>query len=383
MSDRVAAVSFDIVQVTDRTRWIFLEIASTEGFFGVGEASLQNREAEVATALRARAAALVGETAAPDRLPVRSALSLPEAAAVSAIEQALWDLSARRAGLSLARHLGGEKREKIPLYANINRRTRDRAPASFARSARDALGAGHEAFKLAPFDEVGRESRRDGTTLQAMEQGLARIAAVRDAIGGDRALMVDCHWRFEEETAAVLVGRVKEIGVVWLECPIPETIENLSSIRRLRALANSAGMRLAGCEELIGLDGFRPFIEGGAYDALMPDVKYCGGPAEMLRIADAMRTAKIDFSPHNPSGPVCHAHSLQIAAAVENFDRLEMQFDEDALFDELARAEFPPCEGGACQAPAGAGIGVALDRKILAAHRLEGWSSDGAAERVA
>ena len=67
------------MRVTDRTRWIFVEVHAASGVSGIGEASLQNRETEVAAALRARGAALTGRDAEPDPTPIKNALSLPEA----------------------------------------------------------------------------------------------------------------------------------------------------------------------------------------------------------------------------------------------------------------------------------------------------------------
>lgn len=375
MTGEVAAVAVDVVRISDRTCWIFVTLADDEGNAGIGEASLQGREDVVVTAVRNLAPGVLGAPAAPFPGSAFAPCLLPEAAAASAIDQALWDLAARRVGRSVASLAGGERRSGVPEYANINRRTHDRSPEGFARSARDALGAGHAAFKIAPFDEVVPAAHAEGRVEAAAALGLARAAAVRDAVGPGRPVMIDCHWRFDEPSAAAMIRRAGELGLAWVECPIVETVANIPAIRRLRSLANERGMRLAGCEELVGIEAFRPFIEAGAYDVLMPDVKYCGGIGEMLRIAEVMARRGVAFSPHNPSGPVCHAASLQVCAAVPGMDRLEVQFDESPLFTTLLREDLAPVETGSEPVPPGPGLAVTLDGATVAATRVGGWTS--------
>ena len=293
--------------------------------------------------------------------------TLAEAAIRSALDQAIRDLAARARGLPLWRQFAPSNTDPVPVYANINRRTVDRSPAGFAASARAALAAGHEAFKVAPFDEATAQARAAQALGPAIERGLARIAAVRDAIGADRRLMVDCHWRFDEKSAARVIAAAAGLGLHWVECPLPETADNLAALRRLRGLANAGGVRLAGCEEATGVAGFAPFLASGAYDVVMPDVKYVGGLGELLRLAEAASRAGVLVSPHNPSGPLSHAASLQIASVLPGCDRLEMQFDESPLFAGLIRERFPPIAGGMARLPAGPGCGVTLDPAALAA----------------
>ena len=109
------------------------------------------------------------------------------------------------------------------------------------------------------------------------------------------------------------------------------------------------------------VQGFRPWIDAGAYDVMMPDVKYAGGPDEMLRIANAMAGKGIMFSPHNPSGPISHMHSAHICAVCPCADLLEHQFDETPLFQHLLTPKLPSHTDGAITLPDSAGLGVALD----------------------
>jgi galactonate dehydratase len=179
--------------------------------------------------------------------------------------------------------------------------------------------------------------------------------------------MVDCHWRFDETTAAHMIDATAEQRVHWVECPIPETDANIPALVRLRARAHAHDILLAGMEEGIGCASFAPYCSAGAYDVMMPDVKYIGGLAEMQRCAELLARHGVAMSPHNPSGPVAHAASLHVSAAMEHFDMLELQFDESPLFDTLVANNLPRREGGMSKLPVAAGLGVKLDAPTLAA----------------
>jgi galactonate dehydratase len=365
--DRVKGIEISVAGVTSKTSWIFVEVETASGLRGVGEASLLGREDQVMSAVKQFAPIVMDlREASPDCLPQDCPLAaLPDSAAFSAIDQALWDVTAQRRDLRLADALGGIRRETIALYANINRRTLDRSPDGFAASARDAIAAGHEAIKIAPFDEVTPEVRRAGRILASLAPGLARIDAVRSAIGRGRRLMVDCHWRLDEAATEAVIAAAAVSEVYWIECPLPETVENLPALRRLRLSANRHGIKLAGCEENIRHEGFAPFLQAEVYDVMMPDVKYAGGLMEMLGLAKTMAGSGVEFSPHNPSGPVSHAASLHVAAAAVNFTMLECQFDETPWFDRLRGTPLPAPVRGSVSLPSAAGLGAVLDRSAL------------------
>ncbi|SEE91398.1 galactonate dehydratase [Rhizobiales bacterium GAS191] len=375
--DRVRKLDLHVAEVSPKTKWIFLEVEAQSGLIGWGEATLTGAEDAVLAAMAKLAPLALGlPEASPRHLPKAHPLTgVPEAAAFSALDQALWDIAAQRQGVGLAAALGGMRRERILLYANINRRTLDRSPEGFAASARQAVAAGYGAIKIAPFDEVSPAICRAGHGMRAAQAGLARIASVREAIGTDRDLMVDCHWRFDEAAATALIAALAPFGLHWLECPVPESTAELAGLRRLRSLANRQGMRLAGCEENIRREGFVPFLEAQAYDVMMPDVKYAGGLSEILALAELLARHGVAFSPHNPSGPVCHAASLHVAAAAENLSSLEIQFDETPWFEALQAPALAHPKDGFATLPAPAGLGMSLDRDALDRCRKVRWSA--------
>ncbi len=205
--------------------------------------------------------------------------------------------------------------------------------------------------------------------------GLARIAAVRQAIGPEPRLRVDCHWRFDPEGAALMIDAAAEHRPDWIECPIPESSETIVEIARLRQRANGLGIRLAGLEHGVGVEAFAPYAEAGAYDVAMPDAKYAGGIAPMLAIGTALDLHGVAVSPHNPSGPIAHAASLHLSAALAGFERLELQFDESPLFAELIGGAPADFAAPVCALPAGPGLGVAIDGQTLDRTRVVSWAA--------
>jgi L-alanine-DL-glutamate epimerase-like enolase superfamily enzyme len=223
----------------------------------------------------------------------------------SAIEQALVDLIAQPARLAISAHLCPTPRPSVPAYANINRSVTERSPAGFAAAAQRAIAAGYRAVKLAPFDGVIAADAATTPFDAKTQLGLDRVFAVRDAIGAAPALMVDCHWRFDEKRAARLIRDLSAAKPYWIECPISEQPSCFPAIARLTRLAYECGMKSAGGEMIAGVDQAETMCEAGLYDVLMPDIKYAGGYRGMLDIANVCARHGKDFSPAQSDGPHC------------------------------------------------------------------------------
>ncbi len=368
---RITGIEALGVNVTPKTNWTFLLVRAEDGRTGIGECTLANQEPLV-MAEAARLAANVTGADARDRNRLARLIphapgGLAAATVLSAFEQALCDLNAQHTGQPVHRLLGGALRDSVPLYANINRGA-ERTPAGFAAAARRAVAEGFGAVKLAPFEPLVWEDGVSAANRAAYAQGLARIAAVREEVGPDIEVMVDAHWRFSPGGAAALIRDIAEFRLFWLECPVAEA--NHAELRRLRGMANGCGMRLAGAETLSGLAAYRPVIERGLYDVVMPDAKHAGGLEEIRRIAALAQTAGVEVAPHNPTGPICHAHSVHLCSVIPNFLMLEVQFGETPRFFELVEGESLAFVQGSAPVPQAPGLGVMLREE---GARLTPW----------
>jgi len=369
---KIAALRTHAVGITPRTNWVFVELATDDGITGVGEASLNGWEPLLLAYAEKLFAPLRGAEASAlaraTRYLPHSPGGLVAHAVRSALEQAWVDNQARRAVAPVSGFLGGARRDTVAVYANINRATTERSPAGCAAGARHAVAAGFRAVKIAPFDGVIAEDRA-GTPFDArVDAGVARVLAMREAVGPDVELMADCHWRLDEGAALRVIEALAPANLYWLECPVSEHASQLDAIARLRARAHQHGMRLAGAETVTGVDAVAPMLARGCYDVIMPDLKYCGGYAGMLAIAREAGRHNVHVSPHNPTGPICNLGSLHACAAMDACLSLEYQLAESPLYTELVDGVAPALAGGCFVVPKTPGVGATLDHEVVVAH---------------
>ena len=328
---RLSELHLYSVVVSVKTRWLFLVGRSIDGLTGCGEVTLQNQDAAIVDATRK----LPGVITHATLQTLRQRLPLPIGHVLaSAVEQVWLDIQGQEQNVSTRRLVGIQPRSKIRCYANINRGTIDRTPNSFATRAEEALAIGFSAVKIAPFDEVLTQASNQHARSDAINIGMIRVEAVL-RVSGDHAVQVDCHSRFALKEANQVIARLGQLGVRWIEEPVVETAETISKLKVLRATANRHGALLAGAEKLSGLDQFQSFIDAGAYDVIMPDIRFCGGFAEAIRIATYAQLHGTQVSPHNPCGPVMAIVSAQMAACLPSLHSLELQHAESPLFDKL------------------------------------------------
>jgi galactonate dehydratase len=267
--------------------------------------------------------------------------------------------------------LGGALRDKLRLYANINRHVTDRSAAGFARAAEQAVSQGFSAVKLAPFDELRVPDHVRTGPRAAWLPGVERVRAVRASIGEDVELLVDCHGRMEA-SEALLVGRaLADCNLYWCEEPVPDY-----AVNDLARLGAALPMPIATAESLFGLEEFRPFLERRVVDILMPDVKHDGGLAETRHIAEAARLSGLLIAPHNPAGPLATAATAQVARTLANFAILEYAWGEVPWRADLLD---PPerIVDGYLQLPMGPGMGHRLNVDVVRQHlRNQASSAD-------
>lgn len=355
----IRQITYRSVQVTPKTVWSFVEVETSNGLQGIGEATLFRGAHEFPKVTAQYAAALVGKPLAA----LSGAALQPEEsdrigwAVLSAIEHASLDICGKTLQQPVYALLGQTRRDAVPVYANINRRTIDRSPAGFAVSLRKAREDGFSKFKIAPFDGVEPDQCSDRGLFDA---GLDRIRGAHDAMDGRGTLMVDCHWRLTISQAEELLEAAVVLGLGAIECPMPEAPETMADLRRFKSLATQAGIPLAGGEQGTSRAYFERILGEGVYDIIMPDVKYVGGIAQLVALAKLSESHDVDFAPHNPSGPVAHLASLHAMIVTPNLAILEHQYDEAPLFWNLNAQPMPQITQAVSEVPRGVGLGFSF-----------------------
>jgi galactonate dehydratase len=216
-----------------------------------------------------------------------------------------------------------------------------------------------------PFDRVMPATADDESGLIEIATAVSRLEAVREAIGPGVALMADCHWRLSHKAALKFLDAIAPLRLEWLECPTPEGPDWLDGLARLRRAANGVGVKLAGGENAVGVTGLFPAITAGVYDIVMPDIKYCGGYGEFVRIAELANRFNIAISPHNPSGPITHIHTLHLCTILALSGLVEQRFAESDLFERVVDGEAMGLVQGCFIALPRPGIGVKVCETTL------------------
>ncbi len=365
---KIVSLNALTIPVSPKGNWTFVKLTAEGGLVGWGEAThalgfvraSAEDDARIAAALRDLLPALEGLTPFEvERFRQRcwgqaKAGGLLTQTAISACEQAMWDLAGRALDAPVRDLLGGALVDAVPVYANINRATVERSPEGFAANAQKAVEDGFRAIKSAVFDDfpVGPASQADREAKA--ELGIARLEAMRAAVGPDIDLMVDCHSRFDIELAVEVARRLEPLGLRWYEEPVDP-----AETKATREIRERIRQPMAGGELFFGREGFLPLLRKQAVDVIMPDVKHCGGLLEGKKIAALAEVYEVDVSPHNPSGPLSMAASAQLAATLPNCPILEHAWGEVSWRAELLD---PPerFEDGKIVLPDGPGLGARL-----------------------
>lgn len=370
----IARIEAHVFNVSAKTNWVFIAVTAADGRTGWGEASLIGWEPMLVAASRTLALEWEGRPLADAQAGLRVSPQSPGGlvfnTVISALQQALACLlDGSVPGAPSAPALAGPvQHQRVPLYANINRATRLRTPQGFVETALRARAQGYSRFKAAPFDGLTPALCPTAQGRALIAHGVDCMLALRQALGPDAMLMVDCHWRFDETRALQALQALAPAALHWFECPIAETHAHWPAMRRLRAATREQGVLLAAAETQVGLASFQTLFDEALYDVVMPDIKYCGGPLEMLKIAQRAAEHGVLFSPHNPSGPVCTWHSLQIAALAPECAMLELQFEESPLYEQLLEGPAMPTQGGGLTLERAYGQSLSMNTQLLQAH---------------
>jgi len=238
------------------------------------------------------------------------------ATAWSGINQALYDLIAKREGVPVWQLFQNQPGlEKVPLYTTINRALTRRDAANYLEIVDHVAAAGFESFKCAPFEKVAGPKN----ALQNSREGMEVLTLLRERFP-DLGIRVDFHERFLPGDFFKLLPELEALKLNWLEEPF-EMGRDYATLRR------ETHLRIAAGELFWGKERFREIMEKQWAHVIMPDVKHVGGFGPLLEVIK-MAAGKIEVSPHNPSGPVSTAASLHAAALhPDGITSIEYAFD--------------------------------------------------------
>ena len=342
---------------------IFVRTHTDEGVHGVGEAYPVGPDLATARWIEYFAEQLVGED--PVRIEflwaklyqgARFPIGSSGMAALSAIDQTLWDITGKIYGVPVHRLLGGRVRDTVRAYLGVHW---NEPSDDLAASARAAVGnSGLTAYKTAPLPP----SWRDMLWNDAVAGGREWVRALREAVGPDVDIGLDAHAAvFEPARVLDLADALAEFSPMFMEEPL--RMENRHAMAELRRKMPFA---LATGECLYTRYEFDDVIKHQAADILQPDVCIVGGMSEMRKVAAIAEAHDITIAPHNPMGPLATMVNIHFAAATPNFIVLEHRRWSETELSFVS--DSPAIQDGHFSIPEAPGWGIDLVPDAIEAH---------------
>lgn len=343
--------------VGQERNFFFVVVETDSGLRGVGEGGVTWREAATAGFVEALAPLLVGQdpfrTEHLWQVMFRSGFfpaGRVGAAAISAIDIALWDIKAQALGVPLYQLLGGLVRDKVACYPHV----RGNSPQALAEASRQLLAEGWRFLRTELRAEV------DGALFEpaaAVQRGVADFAAMREAVGDAAEILVDVHTRLDPADAISYCRQLEPFRPYFVEDPI--RMENFDSYRKL---SRHIHVPLAAGEQYATKWEFRQQIEEDLIDYARIDLCIVGGITEALKVAGWCETHYIKLALHNPLGPVSTAACLHLDLATSYFGVQELPRIPGTYLKDVFPVQVP-YDAGHLLPPTQPGLGVVLDEQ--------------------
>jgi galactonate dehydratase len=344
-------------------QWLFVRVRTDEGITGWGEGGIQMRARAVQAAVSHLAEYLVGR----DPVAIEAHWQVMRksgfyrdgsilSSALAAVDEALWDIAGKLHGVPVHELLGGPVRDRVRAYAWIaGDDLCEFTEEELVAETQGRIDQGFSAFKLTPAKSFAVD------TPQAGHEVVARIAALRDAIGPERDIALDVHGHWSKATARRLLPQLEPYELLFVEEPLlPE------QLHMLRELTETTSLPIATGERLYNRWDFREVLQTGLAVA-QPDVSQAGGISETRRIAALAEIYDVVVAPHCPLGPIALAASLQIDFATPNIliqEQSVSHFGDEFLDYLVDRSVFDIVDGYFAR-PTAPGLGIDVDERAV------------------
>ncbi len=359
---------YELFQVPPR--WLFLKIETDDGLVGWGEPVIEGKAATVKTAVDELMEYLIGKDpmAIEDHWNVMYRAGFYRGgpilmSAIAGIDQALWDIKGKYYHAPIHQLLGGKARDKMKVYSWIGG---DR-PDDVGLAAKKMVDNGFLAVKMNATEELQYVDSYD-----KIDQAVARIAAVRDAVGPAIGIGIDFHGRVHKPMAKILAKALEPYRPMFIEEPVlPENNEDL------REIANHVSIPIATGERMFSKWQFKNVLNEGYVDIIQPDLSHAGGITECKKIMSMAEAFDVAAAPHCPLGPIALAACLQVDATCHNAfiqeQSLGIHYNEGSdLLDYLADKSVFEYEEGYVRIPDKPGLGIEINEshvRKMAANR--------------
>jgi len=358
--------------------WIFVKVVTDQpGLYGWGEATLEWHTQSVVGALKDIETLLIGED--PRRIEYLWQMMYRQhfwhgngavrGTAISGIDIALWDILGKIHGVPCHELWGGRVRDYIRLYCHLGGgkmedfyETNTSDARRFGELAAKAVEEGFTAFKSMA---VPPTAPLEG--LLPVRHAEACVRAMREAVGDQIDIMVDCHARPSPRMGMLFAQALEPYGLYFFEEPCwPESMEDIALIQRAVKTPIATG------ERLIGVHAFRELLEKRAVSVIQPDITHCGGLSEARKIGALADAYRVSMAPHNPQGPVSTAASIELGFATPSYIICESVHSDVPWRVDIVSEGFTVQEKGRIVYPnTRPGLGIEINEKEIKKHPFQ------------
>jgi len=358
------------LKVTDLKSWIvndsasknyvFCKIYTNQGIVGVGEGSVTSKAATVKAAIDEHHRYLVGLDPTDIEMHWQAMYRWPRwrggpilNSAISAVEIALWDILGQALGQPVYKLIGGKARNKVRMYVHPGGGSSPQAYAEkWLQAKEEGWNAGKGGFITTDGDVID--------PVRSINEGIANLKAVREAVGPDFAICIDVHGKATPTMAASFCRQAEPYFPYFVE--EATQIEDIDELALLRSKTN---IPLATGERLFTKYGFSEICSRHLVDYIQPDVVHCGGILEMKKIATIGEAYRVELAPHNPQSAVSTLASIHVDMSSPSFAIQEISSGKRSQFwEDFFQGTGATYEQGYALPPDKPGLGVTFDEKV-------------------
>jgi galactonate dehydratase len=304
-----------------------------------------------------------------------------ETRALSALEIALWDIMGKHYGAPLYHLLGGKVRAAVPTYNTCI--GTDSIPDYAAwhtdagALAQSLLDDGIRAMKIWPFDRFSEASLGQHITPDEIQQGLVPIRQIREAVGHQMEIGIECHFRWNRASMERIARALEPYDILFLEDVMPAVYPD-----EIKLLSQKTTIPIVGSELLFTRWQLREWLEKHVCQILMTDPVWNGGIAETRKIASMAEAFGLPLVLHNAAGPICHAACMHLGVHIPNLFYVESVRAFYKTYFPIMSDLSPVVHEGHLAIPQGPGLGVTLRSDVFERDDLIQARSDGEGRAV-
>ena len=299
-----------------------------------------------------------------------------ELRALSAVEVALWDILGKKYDAPLYHLLGGKSRDRIPTYNTCIGFGPIQDYAAWHENAgalaRSLLDDGIKAMKIWPFDRFSEESFGQYISHQQVEQGLQPVRQIREAVGHEMEIGIECHFRWNRASMERIARSLEPYDILFLEDVLPAVYAD-----EIKIISQRTSIPIIGSELLMTRLQLREWMEKHVAPILMTDPVWNGGIAETRKIANMAEAYGLPLVLHNVAGPICHAACMHLGAHISNLYFVESVRAFYKTYFPVLSDFSPEVHDGQLSVSDGPGLGVSLQPEALERDDLTRQITDG------